>query len=149
MFTALYHTRKVHATPNNDDHRGCSVASLKGTYAFHRTGVNNVLGPIAQIGINVENGEGRIKLIRTTRSQNGVILDWSRETTRSIRTVPGRSLTNRKTSSSLTEARDTSCSARTRAQPSRKRGRGSTIRTNGALTKLDATSSRPESKRLG
>ncbi len=55
----------------------CSVASLKGTYAFRRTGVNNVVGgPIAQIGINVENGEGTINLIRTTRSSNGVILDW-------------------------------------------------------------------------
>jgi hypothetical protein len=60
------------------DNRGCSVASLKGTYAFRRTGVNNVVGgPIAQIGINVENGEGMINLIRTTRSSNGVILDWS------------------------------------------------------------------------
>ena len=76
--TALYHTRKVHATPVQDDHRGCSVASLKGTYAFRRTGVNNVVGgPIAQIGINVEDGEGRIKLIRTTRSSNGVIEDWT------------------------------------------------------------------------
>jgi hypothetical protein len=64
---------KVHA-----QNRGCSVASLKGTYAFHRTGVNNVVGgPIAQIGINVEDGEGNIKLIRTTRSSNGVIEDWS------------------------------------------------------------------------
>ena len=77
VVTALYHTRKVHATPVQDDHRGCSVASLKGTYAFHRTGVNNDLGgPIAQIGINVENGEGKINLIRTTRSSNGVIDDW-------------------------------------------------------------------------
>jgi len=59
------------------DDRVCSVASLKGTYAFHRTGVNNVVGgPIAQIGINVENGEGKINLIRTTRSSNGVIYDW-------------------------------------------------------------------------
>ena len=57
--------------------RGCSVASLKGKYAFHRTGVNNVVGgPIAQIGINVEDGDGKINLIRTTRSSNGVILDW-------------------------------------------------------------------------
>lgn len=31
---------------------------------------------LSQIGINVEDGEGRIKLIRTTRSSNGVILDW-------------------------------------------------------------------------
>jgi hypothetical protein len=64
---------KVHAQENP----GCSVASLKGTYAFHRTGVNNVVGgPIAQIGINVEDGKGNIKLIRTTRSSNGVIDDW-------------------------------------------------------------------------
>jgi len=79
VVTALYLTRKTYATQVHDDHdhRGCSVASLKGTYAFHRTGVNNVVGgPIAQIGINVEDGEGRIKLIRTTRSENGVIFDW-------------------------------------------------------------------------
>jgi hypothetical protein len=51
---ALYHARKVHATPVHVQD-GCSVASLKGTYAFRRTGVNNVLvgGPIAQIGIDV------------------------------------------------------------------------------------------------
>jgi hypothetical protein len=56
----------------------CSVASLKGTYAFRRTGVNNVVGgPIAQIGINVEDGAGRINLIRTTRSSNGEIEDWT------------------------------------------------------------------------
>jgi hypothetical protein len=81
VITALYHARKVQATPaviNDQAHdRACSVASLKGTYAFHRTGVNNVVGgPIAQIGINVLNGDGRILLIRTTRSENGVILDW-------------------------------------------------------------------------
>jgi len=77
VVTALYHPQKVHATPNNDHHSGCSVASLKGTYAFHRTGVNNNIGgPIAQIGINREDGNGRILFIRTTRSQNGEILDW-------------------------------------------------------------------------
>jgi hypothetical protein len=80
VFTALNHTRKVHATPVQEQ-GGCSVASLKGTYAFRRTGVNNVVGgPIAQIGINVENGEGKINLIRTTRSSNGVILDWFDQT---------------------------------------------------------------------
>jgi hypothetical protein len=58
----------------------CSVASLKGTYAFRRTCVNNVVGgPIAQIGINVLNGDGTIGLIRTTRSSNGVIEDWTDE----------------------------------------------------------------------
>jgi len=75
--TALYQARKVHATPAHDYHHGCSVASLKGTYAFHRTGQNNVVGgPIAQIGINVENGDGTIEFIRTTRSQNGEISGW-------------------------------------------------------------------------
>jgi hypothetical protein len=75
---ALYHAQKVHATPVHAQQRGCSVASLKGTYAFRRTGVNNVVGgPIAQIGINVLNGDGRILLIRTTRSSNGVIEDWT------------------------------------------------------------------------
>ena len=77
VVTTLYHARKVHATPSPGYDCGCSVASLKGTYAFRRTGVNNVVGgPIAQIGINVEDGQGTIKLIRTTRSSNGVILDW-------------------------------------------------------------------------
>jgi len=77
VITPLYLAQRVHATPNNDHHGGCSVASLKGTYAFHRTGVNNVIGgPIAQIGINREDGDGRILFIRTTRSENGVILDW-------------------------------------------------------------------------
>ena len=78
VVTALYHTRKVHATPVHDQHRGCSVASLKGTYAFRRTGTNNVVGgPIAQIGIDVINGDGTRGLIRSTRSTNGDIRDWS------------------------------------------------------------------------
>ena len=78
VVTALYHARTVHAAPLHNHHRDCSVASLKGTYAFRRTGVNNVLGgPIAQIGINVLNGDGTIGLIRTTRSSNGVIQDWT------------------------------------------------------------------------
>ena len=59
-------------------HRGCSVASLKGTYAFRRTGVNNVVGgPIAQIGIAFYSGDGTRGLIRTTRSTNGEIRDWT------------------------------------------------------------------------
>ena len=58
--------------------RGCSVASLKGTYAFRRTGVNNGLpGPIAQIGISFYSGGGTRGLIRTTRSTNGEIEDWT------------------------------------------------------------------------
>ena len=78
VVTALYHTRTVHATPVHDKHRGCSVATLKGTYAVRRTGVNNVLGgPIAQIGIAVFNGDGTRGLIRSTRSNNGEVLDWN------------------------------------------------------------------------
>ena len=78
VVTALYHPPTAHAAPHHKHHRDCSVASLKGTYAFRRTGVNNVLGgPIAQIGINVLNGDGTIGLIRTTRSSNGVIQDWA------------------------------------------------------------------------
>src|SRR5271155_1645440 len=58
--------------------RGCSVASLKGTYAFRRTGVNNVVGgPLAQIGISFYSGDGTRGLIRTTRSTNGEIEDWT------------------------------------------------------------------------
>jgi len=60
------------------DDRVCSVASLKGTYAFRRTGVNNAVGgPIAQIGIDVFNGDGTRGLIRSTRSTNGEIQDWT------------------------------------------------------------------------
>ena len=78
LVPALYHAREVHATPVHVHDRGCSVASLKGTYAFRRTGVNNVLGgPIAQIGIAVYGGDGTRGLIRTTRSGNGVIREWT------------------------------------------------------------------------
>jgi hypothetical protein len=82
VVTALYQTRKVHATQIQDHNHVCSVASLKGTYAFRRTGVSNVVGgPIAEIGINVLNGDGTIELIRNTRSSNGVIRDWTNEPT--------------------------------------------------------------------
>ena len=58
--------------------RVCSVASLKGKYAFRRTGVNNVVGgPIAQIGIAFYGGDGTRGLIRTTRSTNGEIRLWT------------------------------------------------------------------------
>jgi hypothetical protein len=78
VITALYHARKVHATPSQGHERGCSVASLKGTYAFRRTGVNNVVGgPIAEIGIGVYNGDGTRGLIRNTRSANGEIQPWT------------------------------------------------------------------------
>jgi hypothetical protein len=78
LVPALYHLREAHAMPVHARDRGCSVASLKGTYAFRRTGVNNVVGgPIAQIGIDVFNGDGTRGLIRTARSTNGEIRDWT------------------------------------------------------------------------
>ena len=78
LVPALYRAQEVHATPGHAHDRGCSVASLKGTYAFRRTGVNNVVGgPIAQIGIAVFNGDGTRGLIRSTRSTNGEIRDWT------------------------------------------------------------------------
>ena len=82
LVSALYQLREVHATPAVIDahahKRGCSVASLKGPYAFRRTGVNNVVGgPIAQVGIDVFNGDGTRGGIRSTRSTNGEILDWT------------------------------------------------------------------------
>jgi hypothetical protein len=77
VVAALYHVRMVHATPDVH-HHGCNVASLQGTYAFRRTGVNNeVGGPIAAIGIEVFNGDGTLGLTRFTRSTNGEIQDWS------------------------------------------------------------------------
>ena len=77
VVTPLYHAPTVHAAPVHNRHRDCSVASLNGTYAFRRTGVNNdVGGPIAQIGIDVFNGDGTRGLTRTTRSTNGEIRDW-------------------------------------------------------------------------
>lgn len=80
IVTPLYHAKEVHAAPVRANDRGCSVASLKGTYAFRRIGVNNALGgPIAQIGIDVFNGDGTRGLIRTTRSSNGDIRDWTDE----------------------------------------------------------------------
>lgn len=80
VITALYQVRKVHATPavTNVHARGCSLTSLKGTYAFRRTGVNNVVGgPIAQIGIDVFNGDGTRGPVRSTRSSNGDVHDWT------------------------------------------------------------------------
>jgi hypothetical protein len=78
LVPALYHAREVHATPVHAHDRGCSVASLKGTYAFRRTGVNNVVGgSIAQVGIDVFNGDGTRGLVRSTRSTNGEIRDWT------------------------------------------------------------------------
>jgi hypothetical protein len=78
VVASLYQARKVRATSIQAFPQGCSVASLKGTYAFIRTGVNNGAGgPIAQIGTSFYDGAGTRGLIRTTRSTNGTIRDWT------------------------------------------------------------------------
>ncbi len=64
---------KVHAQGG-----ACSVASLKGKYAYRRTGVNNVVGgPIAEIGVSTYGGDGTRGDIRNTRSTDGVIRPWT------------------------------------------------------------------------
>jgi len=74
VVTGLYHTRTVHAAPKG----GCSVASLKGTYAFLNTGVDHTVGgPIAELGIAFFNGDGKRGPIRRTASINGAIGDWA------------------------------------------------------------------------
>lgn len=66
---------------------GCSVASLKGKYAFRRLGFNNLTGgttcqglsncgPIAEIGISTYGGDGTRGAIRNTRSTAGEIRPW-------------------------------------------------------------------------
>ncbi|MBV8164907.1 MAG: hypothetical protein JOZ91_11655 [Candidatus Eremiobacteraeota bacterium] len=75
MTTALYHAREVRAA---QDSRTCSDASLRGTYVFLRTGVNHAAGgPIAELGLDVINGDGARGPTRFTASQNGVIYDWT------------------------------------------------------------------------
>jgi len=87
VVTALYYAPTVHAAPSHNRHRDCSVASLKGTYAFRRTGVNNVVGgPIAQIGIAFYK-DGMRGLIRTTRSGNGNIRPWTNYPTNGSYTI--------------------------------------------------------------
>lgn len=66
----------------------CSVASLKGKYAFRRTGVDNLVGgsncngfshcgPIAEMGVAFYGGDGTRGLIRNTRSTSGEIRPWA------------------------------------------------------------------------
>jgi hypothetical protein len=81
LVPALYLLGEVHVTPAYAHGRGCSVASLKGTYAIRRTGVDNVFagGPIAEIAIAAYDGDGTRGRIRSTRSNNGAIQDWNDE----------------------------------------------------------------------
>jgi hypothetical protein len=68
--------RKVHASSG-----ACSVASLKGTYAYRRTGVNTSLGgPVAEIGLDAFNGQGMRGIIRATGSSLDQSYDWTDST---------------------------------------------------------------------
>jgi len=72
--TALYHTRTVHAAHN----RGCSVASLKGKYAYRVSGPNKSLGGLnAEMGIDVFNGDGKRGVIRATGISFDGGYDWT------------------------------------------------------------------------
>jgi len=68
--------------------QSCSVASLKGKYAFRRMGVNNLVGgsscqsfsdcgPIARMGVASYGGDGTRGNIRITASVSGEILPWT------------------------------------------------------------------------
>ena len=68
------------------------MASLKGKYAFRRSGTINLVGgpncqgftdcgPIAEMGVATYDGNGTRGLIRTTRSTAGEIRPWLRART--------------------------------------------------------------------
>ena len=67
------------AVINVDAHNnGCSVASLKGTYAWHRSGENkSVGGPVAEMGLDVFNGDGTRGIIRATGVSLDESYDWT------------------------------------------------------------------------
>jgi hypothetical protein len=56
----------------------CSVASLKGTYAYLVSGPNKSLGgPNAEMGIDVFNGDGKRGVIRATGISYVQSYDWT------------------------------------------------------------------------
>ena len=76
--TALYHAQRVHATPSQEHERGCSVASLKGTYAWRRTGMNKSMGgPVAEMGLDFFNGDGKRGITRSTGISYPESYDWT------------------------------------------------------------------------
>jgi len=78
VITVLYHARTVHATPVHAQERGCRVASLKGTYAWRRTGVNKSMGgPVAEMGLDVFNGDGKRGITRSTGISYPESYDWT------------------------------------------------------------------------
>jgi hypothetical protein len=57
--------------------RGCSVASLKGTYAYLRSGSVMEQGPRAELGLDLFNGDGKRGIIRNTGASYTVSFDWT------------------------------------------------------------------------
>jgi len=58
--------------------QACSVASLKGTYACLGTGVNSALGgPVAEMGLDVFNGDETRGIIRATGNSLDGSYDWT------------------------------------------------------------------------
>ena len=66
------------ANINVHAHNGaCSVASLKGTYAYLRSGSVTGQGPRAELGLDLFNGDGKRGIIRNTGASYTVSFDWS------------------------------------------------------------------------
>jgi hypothetical protein len=61
---------QVHAH-ENDEQKGCSNATLNGTYGFYRTGTSSV-GPLAAVGLITFDGTGAHSPARQTIRRNGV-----------------------------------------------------------------------------
>jgi hypothetical protein len=57
--------------------RACSVASLKGTYAYLRSGSVVGQGPRAELGLDLFNGDGKRGIIRDTGASYTVSFDWT------------------------------------------------------------------------
>jgi hypothetical protein len=55
----------------NDEQKGCSNATLNGTYGFYRTGTTSV-GPLAAVGLVTFDGTGAHSPARQTIRRNGV-----------------------------------------------------------------------------
>jgi hypothetical protein len=66
------------ANINVHAHNGaCSVASLKGTYAYLRSGSVMGQGPRAELGLDLLNGDGKRGIIRNTGASYTVSFDWT------------------------------------------------------------------------
>jgi len=58
--------------------QACSAASLKGTYAWRRTGENKSMGgPVAEMGLDAFNGHGTRGITRSTGISYPQSYDWT------------------------------------------------------------------------